>query len=88
MCNLFSEEELKTKEEDLRSIIVDVILPALRKDSRTQDFADAVIGVEVEQDTVIFKLSRPVQHKRDWLGRSLKGLNVSFQTVAGLSKSN
>ena len=81
MCNIFSPEERKSYEDDIRSVFVDVILPALRQDRRTRDFADAVVGVEVEQDTVIFKLSRPVHHKRDWLGRSLKGLNVSFQVL-------
>jgi hypothetical protein len=83
MCDFGTNYPTEQSREQLRAIFVETILPALRNDKRCAALADAIVGIEIVQDAVIFKLKHGVTVNNEVVGRHVKGLNLSFSIVPG-----
>jgi hypothetical protein len=81
MCDFGTNYRTEQTGEQLRAIFVETILPALSADDRCKDFVDAVVGIEIVQDTVVFKLNSSPRINGESIGRSLRGLNLSFSLL-------
>jgi hypothetical protein len=81
MCDFGTNYPTEQSREQLRAIFVETILPALRNDKRCAALADAIVGIETVQDTVIFKLKHGVTVNNEVVGRHVKGLNLSFSVM-------
>jgi len=89
MCDLYSNYQRQEFADRLRSIFVETIVPSLRQDARCKDLADAIVGIEIEQDTVILKLNRAVRMNGDLIGRNLRGLHIDFSLMpTGCNEGN